>query len=279
MVLIAAVLSAALWGCAGQTSPPANPANSGGGANTGLRNGSVTPAPGAGSAAKDVVALVGIRANAQVGQPFEATWRVNPSGTDDRVTQTYLHYDWVSHPGDFGTAVTAADGGYQEITTNFAKTSQPLPQEFSVRVPVSRAGTLYLRAHAVVGGKHYWTAEHAVTAVSIPDGLGGRTTPQPDPSREPEAFGMAFSLTAKNWEFSPAVLRVKKGNTVVITITNAEGTHGFALPDFGIDQKLEPGQSVTVKFVANKSGQFTFFCNVPCGSGHQKMKGTLIVVP
>ena len=53
--------------------------------------------------------------------------------------------------------------------------------------------------------------------------------------------------------------------------------HGFKINEFNIDEKLNPGEEVTVTFVADKTGVFTFFCNVPCGEGHKEMKGTLIV--
>ena len=54
--------------------------------------------------------------------------------------------------------------------------------------------------------------------------------------------------------------------------------HGFALPDFGVSVgRLTNGESETVEFVADKTGSFSFFCTVVCGSGHSQMRGTLIV--
>ena len=46
---------------------------------------------------------------------------------------------------------------------------------------------------------------------------------------------------------------------------------------FNVSEMLEPGKTVSVEFVADKQGTFSFFCNVFCGSGHGNMKGTLIV--
>jgi cytochrome c oxidase subunit 2 len=53
--------------------------------------------------------------------------------------------------------------------------------------------------------------------------------------------------------------------------------HGFALNQFGISEDLQPGETVTIEFIADESGTYTFFCNVFCGSGHSGMKGTLVV--
>lgn len=86
-----------------------------------------------------------------------------------------------------------------------------------------------------------------------------------------------ISMTAKRWEFEPGTITVKKGQKVKLNIKSVDVTHGFALPDFGVSQRLEPGKEVTVEFTADKKGTFTFFCNVACGSGHSGMKGTLVV--
>ena len=86
-----------------------------------------------------------------------------------------------------------------------------------------------------------------------------------------------FNMIAKQWEFDPGTITVSRGDKVILHIKSVDVTHGFALPDFGISQILEPGKEVTIEFIADKKGTFTFFCNVPCGSGHLSMRGTLVV--
>lgn len=86
-----------------------------------------------------------------------------------------------------------------------------------------------------------------------------------------------FSLRAKEWEFIPAEIRVSQGDEVVLTITSEDVEHGFFLPEFKISETLTPGTPVTVKFTADKTGTFTFRCNVFCGTGHGGMTGTLVV--
>ena len=53
--------------------------------------------------------------------------------------------------------------------------------------------------------------------------------------------------------------------------------HGFSLLDFNVNENLEPGKEITVEFIADKKGTFTFYCSVPCGANHKEMKGKLIV--
>ena len=86
-----------------------------------------------------------------------------------------------------------------------------------------------------------------------------------------------FTLTAKQWEFVPAEIRVKKGQQVKLTITSADVTHGFSLPDFTINRNLEPGKATVIEFVPDRAGTFTFACSVLCGTGHPSMKGKLVV--
>jgi len=86
-----------------------------------------------------------------------------------------------------------------------------------------------------------------------------------------------FTMTARQWSFDPSQINVDLGDEVVIHIKSVDVTHGFGLPDFGINENLEPGKEVIVKFLADKKGEFSFICSVYCGTGHSGMRGTLIV--
>lgn len=106
----------------------------------------------------------------------------------------------------------------------------------------------------------------------------------PNPAGLPQAQEVVIPIKAMGpstgaWEFSPSEIRVRQGQLVKLLITVPENdvAHGFALPDFGVNQKLEPGITTTIEFVADKKGEFNFRCSVPCGSGHSGMKGKVIV--
>ena len=96
---------------------------------------------------------------------------------------------------------------------------------------------------------------------------------------EPTPFPVikSFSLTARQWSFEPSTITVKKDDTVRLSIASVDVRHGFKLPTFGVDATLEPNQTTTVEFVADKAGTFSFFCNIFCGDGHGAMNGTLTV--
>lgn len=86
-----------------------------------------------------------------------------------------------------------------------------------------------------------------------------------------------FSVVAKQWEFVPAEIIVNKGDQVRLKVTSQDVTHGFNIPEYKINKQLPNGEEVIIEFTADKTGTFIFFCSVPCGKGHSKMNGKLIV--
>lgn len=93
------------------------------------------------------------------------------------------------------------------------------------------------------------------------------------------AGGDTIQMTAKKYEFSPAVITVKQGQHVKLVITATDRDHGFKLAAYNIDQRLEKGVATPVEFTADKAGTFPFECSVVCGLGHHRMKGKLVVEP
>jgi len=87
-----------------------------------------------------------------------------------------------------------------------------------------------------------------------------------------------FSVVATNFKFTPAQLRVKKGDTVHITLTNdSPMQHDWRLDEFGAKTNIiTKGQTGTTTFVASKTGTFEYYCSV--GNHRQMgMVGQLIV--
>jgi len=86
-----------------------------------------------------------------------------------------------------------------------------------------------------------------------------------------------LDVIAKQWEFDPAIIEVNEGDTVLLHITSVDVDHGIAIPQFGVSENLPVGKTIDIQFIADKAGEYTFFCNVYCGSDHRSMTGTLIV--
>jgi cytochrome c oxidase subunit II len=109
-----------------------------------------------------------------------------------------------------------------------------------------------------------------------------------------EQSAQVIDMNAKKYEFSPSPLHVKKGQKIQLRITATDHDHGFKISGFpeGAEGKGAPGlvfssdadcwkikkgESVTIEFVAQTPGTYTFKCCVDCGVGHRRMKGELVV--
>lgn len=94
---------------------------------------------------------------------------------------------------------------------------------------------------------------------------------------EPTGEVKEFTVEAYQFGFEPSVIEVNQGDTVKLSAYTRDVPHGLAIPEYGVDLYLDSSEPVTTEFVADTKGEFTFFCNVPCGRGHSSMRGTLIV--
>ncbi len=101
---------------------------------------------------------------------------------------------------------------------------------------------------------------------AIPSGLDRSNVPKE-----------TFSMTAERFRFTPDEIHVKAGTLVHIDLKSINGTHGFKLGDFGIDESIDEGQTKAIEFYAQKKGEFTFRCSHFCGIGHFGMTGEVIV--
>jgi nitrous-oxide reductase len=83
--------------------------------------------------------------------------------------------------------------------------------------------------------------------------------------------------------FVPDKLEVRQGDEVTIHVTNVEQTtdmiHGLGIVEHDMNIVIDPGETKTVRFRANKAGVFPFYCTNFCSALHQEMQGYLAVKP
>ena len=118
------------------------------------------------------------------------------------------------------------------------------------------------------------TAQQQTTDNDIPAPPALPGSPQ---ATEQPADVVEISMTARNWEFEPREIRVKQGQRVRITVTAEDVAHGVGIQGYTENVRLNAGETKTLEFTADKPGTFTYYCNVPCGTGHRDMRGTLYV--
>lgn len=105
-----------------------------------------------------------------------------------------------------------------------------------------------------------------------------------------------ISVTAKDFDFEPAVIHMKVDERVELDVTSSDKTHGIRITTFpdgarvntapglsfanGEDcWKLKKGEMVEIGVVPTEPGTYIFTCCKLCGSGHKKMRGQIIVDP
>jgi cytochrome c oxidase subunit II len=94
----------------------------------------------------------------------------------------------------------------------------------------------------------------------------------------PAANAQVINVSAKQFEFIPSEITVKKGVPVRIILTSQDVTHGFAIDALKINVSVEKGKNAIVDFTPTSVGTYEFYCSEFCGLGHMGMRGKLMVV-
>lgn len=85
-------------------------------------------------------------------------------------------------------------------------------------------------------------------------------------------------ISARRFEYSPGEITLKKGVPVVLQLSSEDRAHGFNISEMNLRADIEPGKITELKLTPQKAGEFNVFCDVFCGSGHERMHGKIIVV-
>jgi len=86
-----------------------------------------------------------------------------------------------------------------------------------------------------------------------------------------------FTLTARQFAYTPERIRVTQGDYVILHLVPKDVAHGIFLDGYGLEARALPGGAATIEFVADRAGQFRFRCSVTCGALHPFMIGQLNV--
>ena len=105
------------------------------------------------------------------------------------------------------------------------------------------------------------------------------TLPQEQATDAAAVSGSVKEITVQNkgLSFDKAEITVKEGDTVKLTFKVTQGRHNWTLDEFNAKTEvIGAGEEETVEFVADKKGEYEYYCSVP---GHRQagMKGMLIV--
>jgi nitrous-oxide reductase len=93
-----------------------------------------------------------------------------------------------------------------------------------------------------------------------------------------DVYGLAVRT-----HFVPDIVRVNEGDDVYFHITNLEQdddiAHGFGILWSNCNMQIEPGETKTMHWKADKAGVVPFYCSNFCSALHQEMQGYIEVHP
>ncbi len=90
-----------------------------------------------------------------------------------------------------------------------------------------------------------------------------------------------FTIQARQFNYTPSIVRVQQGDTVKLTLVAEDVTHGLFIDGYDVNLEASPRQEkeASATFVADRAGTFHFRCSITCGAMHPFMIGELIVEP
>ena len=83
-----------------------------------------------------------------------------------------------------------------------------------------------------------------------------------------------FSITARDYRFTPDRLEVTQDDLVKLTIESADVTYSFTIDAYRLSRRIPAGAKTVIEFRADQTGTFDFYSNM---TGHEKVRGQLVV--
>ena len=224
-----------------------------------------------------------------------AKWSLKDLKVTEKVKVHYNVGHIVAAEGD----TVSPDGGYliamnKWALDRFAKVGPLLPQNFQLININSEPMQLLYDMPLPLGEPHYAQMIKAdkLNPVDVYKPAGydvvtDKASPNAVKAKEErierDGKNVHVYMTSVRSHFTPDIIRVKKGDTVHLHITNVEqahdATHGFTVGSYNVHSSLEPGKHVDITFLADKEGTFPFYCTEFCSALHLEMAGYLLVEP
>lgn len=88
-----------------------------------------------------------------------------------------------------------------------------------------------------------------------------------------------FTVTARDYHFSPDRIEVGQDDLVKLTVQSADVAYSLTIDEYRVSRRVPAGGSTTLEFRADRPGTFAFYSNMTNDARHAQMKGQLVVRP
>ena len=199
-----------------------------------------------------------------------------------------VHYQ-PGHINASQSETRAADGKYLAVGCKFSKDRflpvGPLHPENEQLIDISGEKMVLLADHPVRGEPHdfiifkrdllkpkqVYDIDHSPLAIKDPKESGVTRNGKK----------VTVKITSQAPAFSLREFKLKKGDEVTLILTNLDKiedlTHGFAIPNYNVNFIVNPLETKSVSFVADKPGVFWCYCTHFCHALHLEMRTRMIV--
>ena len=199
-----------------------------------------------------------------------------------------VHYQ-PGHTNATQSETKAADGKYLAVGCKFSKDRflpvGPFHPENEQIVDISGDKMVLLADHPVRGEPHDFIIfkRDIIKTKQVYD-----LDESPLAIKDPKESGVfrdgkkvTVKITSQAPAFSMREFTLKKGDEVTLILTNLDKiedlTHGFAIPKYNIQFIINPLETKSVTFVADKPGVFWAYCSTFCHALHLEMRTRMIV--
>ena len=86
-----------------------------------------------------------------------------------------------------------------------------------------------------------------------------------------------FTVTAKDFHFSPNRLEVTQDDLVKLTVRSEDVAYSVTIDEYRVSKRVPAGGATTFEFRADRPGTFAFYSNLTNDSRHGDTKGELVV--
>ena len=183
----------------------------------------------------------------------------------------------------------AADGKFLAVGCKFSKDRflpvGPLHPENEQLIDISGEKMVLLADHPVRGEPHdFIIFKRDLVRPKQVYNLDDSPLAIKDP-KESGVFRSGKKVTVKMTSQAPAFslreFKLKKGDEVTLILTNLDKiedlTHGFAIPNYNVNFIVNPLETKSVTFIADKPGVFWCYCTHFCHALHLEMRTRMIV--
>ncbi len=84
-----------------------------------------------------------------------------------------------------------------------------------------------------------------------------------------------IEVAASNTGFKPALLRLRRGDAVRLSLRTEDGEHCFAVDAFRVEKRVVPGRATSVDLTPDRAGEFPFYCCLE--PDNAKLRGRIVV--